>query len=149
MALKSKDVDDEVKVSNELNFLGTGTFVEGTVETKGSLRIDGRVKGAVKTADTLTIGAKGEVYGEVQARMAIVGGKIDGNVNAEEKLVLEANSILIGNLKTKKLVIDDGAIFQGKSDMGAPKQAKKETSPLDFQPKGENRGEAGTSEKNE
>lgn len=147
MALKSKEADNDSKTSNELNFLGAGTYVEGTVQTQGSLRIDGKVKGAVKAADTLTIGAKGEISGEVQARMAIIGGKIEGDIKVEEKLVLEANSILIGNLKAKKLVIDDGAFFQGKSDMGASKQRKNDTTALDFQSKGNNKGEAELSQK--
>ncbi len=147
MALKLKDTDEGLKISNELNFLGVGTYVEGTVETKGSLRIDGKVKGAVKAGDTLTIGSRGEVSGEVNARMAVVGGKIDGNIQVEEKLVLEANSILVGNLKAKKLVIDEGAFFQGKSDMDAKKQMKKEAPPLDFQTKEENMDESNLSQK--
>lgn len=49
MSLKSKGEENNNKMANELNLIGVGTFVEGTVETKGSLRIDGRVKGAVKT----------------------------------------------------------------------------------------------------
>lgn len=147
MVLKSKDTDNGLKVSNELNFLGSGTYVDGTVEAKGSLRIDGKVKGAVKAGDTLTIGARGEISGEVHARMAVVGGKIEGDIRVEEKLVLEANSILIGNLKAKKLVIDEGAFFQGKSVMDAKKQMKKETTPLDFQSKEENMDESNLAQK--
>jgi len=147
MALKTKEPDDSYKSTNELNFIGAGTYVEGTVETKGSLRIDGRVKGAVKAGDTLTIGSKGEISGEVHARMAVVGGKIEGDIRVDEKLVLEANSTLVGNLKAKKLVIDEGALFQGKSDMGAPKTIKPAASPLDFQPKGESGGGKDSAEK--
>ena len=141
MSLKSKSEENGYKITNELNLIGLGTFVEGTIETKGSLRIDGRVKGAVKTGETLTIGGKGEVSGEIQARMAVIGGKIEGDIRVEEKLVLEANSILIGNLKAKKLVIDEGALFQGKSDMGAPKGGKTAPHPAELQPKGDTRGE--------
>ena len=137
MASKTREMESDFKQSNELNFIGSGTYVEGSIEAKGSLRIDGRVKGAVKAADTLTIGAKGEVSGEVHARMAVVGGKVDGDIRVEEKLVLEANSVLVGNLKAKKLVIDDGAIFQGKSDMGASKSIKSSPAPIQFQPAGD------------
>lgn len=140
MSAKFKNGDDSSKMTNELNLIGVGTYVEGTVETKGSLRIDGRVKGAVKTGETLTIGGKGEVSGEIQARMAVVGGKVEGDIRVEEKLVLESNSVLIGNLKAKKLVIDEGALFQGKSDMGATKNVKPAPPSIDFQPKGDTRG---------
>jgi cytoskeletal protein CcmA (bactofilin family) len=147
MVLKTKEPEDNYKSSNELNFIGAGTYVEGTVETKGSLRIDGRVKGAVKAGDTLTVGSKGDISGEVNARMAVIGGRIEGDIRVDEKLVLEANSTLIGNLKAKKLVIDEGAVFQGKSDMGAPKTVKSSASPLDFHPKGESGGEKESAEK--
>ncbi len=115
MGLKSKSVPSG---SNELNFIGAGTSLEGTIETNGSLRIDGRVKGTVKSSDTVTIGAGGEVNGEIFARNAIVGGKIEGNISVEEKLVLESTSVLTGNLRAGKLIIDEGAVFNGNSEMG-------------------------------
>jgi cytoskeletal protein CcmA (bactofilin family) len=147
MAIKSRDESGEIKTTNELNFIGTGTYLEGAIEAKGSMRIDGKVKGAVKAADTLTVGAKGEISGEVHARTAIVGGKIEGDVRVEEKLVLEANSILVGNLKAKKLVIDDGAVFQGKSDMGATKSSKPAQFTGEFSPKGETGSDQNSTEK--
>ncbi len=137
MALKLKDAGSGFTGTNELNFLGLGTYIEGTIETKGSLRVDGRVKGAVKAGDTLTVGAKGEISGEVNARMAVIGGRIEGDIRVEEKLVLEPNSILIGNLKAKKLVIDDGAVFQGKSDMGASKSLKSDSHASEIKAKGD------------
>ncbi len=114
MALKMKNSRAEV---DELNFIGVGTVLEGTLETKGSLRIDGKVMGTVKSGDTVTIGSSGEVIGEVFARNAIIGGKVQGDVIIEEKLILESTSALKGNLKASKLVIDEGARFQGKADM--------------------------------
>lgn len=104
--------------TNELNFIGAGTYLEGNIETQGSLRVDGKIKGTVKSGDTITIGASGEIEGEVFARNAVVGGKIKGNITTEEKLILEATSALSGNLRASKLIIDEGAVFNGKSQMG-------------------------------
>ena len=118
MTLRLKDTGNNSGRSNELNLLGEGTYLEGKIESKGSIRIDGKVKGTVITSDILTIGSKGYVSGKIEAQEAIVGGKIEGDIKASEKLILEANSTLVGNIETKKLVIDEGAIFQGKSDMG-------------------------------
>lgn len=146
MALKLKDAPVGGRSSNELNFLGEGTYVEGTVETKGSLRIDGRVKGAIKTADTLTVGSNGVVSGEVHARVAVVGGRVEGNIQVDDKLVLEANSTLVGNLKAKKLIIDEGAVFQGKSDMGVSGEASRTPGSL-YQGKTEDKGETNQPEK--
>ncbi len=125
MVFKVKDSSNE---SSELNFIGSGTYLEGNIETKGSLRIDGKVKGIVKSGDTLTVGSTGEIIGEVYVKNAIVGGKIEGNVNIEQKLVLESTSSLTGNLKTNKLIIDEGAFFSGKSQMGTVSKMKEITS---------------------
>ena len=121
MALKIKDSYSD---SNELNFIGAGTYLEGNIETKGSLRIDGKVKGTVKSGDTLTVGVSGEIIGEIYVKNAIVGGRIEGNVHIEQKLVLESTSSLTGNLRTSKLIIDEGAFFSGKSQMGAGQNVK-------------------------
>jgi cytoskeletal protein CcmA (bactofilin family) len=125
MAFKMKDVQGG---SNELNFIGAGTYVEGNIETKGSLRIDGKVKGIVKSGDTLTVGSGGEIIGEVHVKNAIIGGKIEGDVNIEQKLVLESTSSLSGNIRANKLIIDEGAFFTGKSQMGTNQNMKSITS---------------------
>lgn len=136
MALKLRETANGVRGSNELNLFGEGTYVEGKIESKGSIRIDGKVKGSVITRDTLTLGANGVISGQIEAREAIVGGRIEGDIKAQEKLVLEAKSVLIGNIETKKLVIDEGAVFQGKADMGA-KSTTKDLKSSPFQEKGD------------
>jgi cytoskeletal protein CcmA (bactofilin family) len=125
MTLKTKSTNNQ---SHELNFIGGGTFLEGSIETQGSLRIDGKVKGMVKSGDTLTVGTDGEITGEVHVKNAIVGGRIEGDVVVEEKLILEATSYLNGNVKTNKLIIDEGAFFSGKSQMGKNADNKEKVS---------------------
>ena len=111
--------------STELNFLGGGTVVEGTIKTDNSVRVDGKLKGKLICKNTLTVGLNGEIEGEVQAKNAIVGGKIKGKVSIVEKLVLESKSVLIGELKASKLIIDEGAVFDGTADMGTKDDVKK------------------------
>ena len=117
--------DNSSTSSTELNFLGGGTVVEGTIKTDNSVRVDGKLKGKLICKNTLTVGINGEIEGEVQAKNAIVGGKIKGKVSIVEKLVLESKSILIGELKASKLIIDEGAVFDGTSDMGSKDEVKK------------------------
>lgn len=116
MALKNKGPET---LQNELNIINAGTYLEGTIETKGSVQINGRVKGMVKAADEVRVGRSGEIVGEVYAKSARVAGKIEGDVYIEQKLTLEETSSLNGNLTAGKLIIDEGAFFNGKSDMGA------------------------------
>jgi len=120
VALKSANSDHK---STELNFIGNGTSIEGDVVTSSSIRVDGKIKGTLKCEHTLTIGESGEIEGAVEAKNAVIGGKIKGKVTVQEKLVLEAKSRLVGELKAKKLIIYEGAVFDGASDMGAGKSA--------------------------
>ena len=117
--------DNSGTSSTELNFLGGGTIVEGTIKTDNSVRVDGKLKGKLICKNTLTVGLNGEIDGEVQAKNAIIGGKIKGKVSIAEKLVLESKSVLIGELKASKLIIDEGAVFDGTSDMGNKDDVKK------------------------
>jgi cytoskeletal protein CcmA (bactofilin family) len=110
--------------STELNFLGGGTKVDGTIRSENSVRIDGSLKGKLICKNTLTVGINGVIEGEVQAKNAIIGGKIEGKVKVEEKLVLEAKSRLVGELKANKLIIDEGAVFEGTSSMGVQAEVK-------------------------
>ena len=117
MTLIMKTMSTE-KSSTELNFLGGGTKIEGTIHSENSVRVDGKIKGKLFCKNTLTIGLNGEVNGEIEAKNAIVGGKIKGKIYVNEKLVLESKSVLIGELRASKLIIDEGAVFEGTSDMG-------------------------------
>jgi len=114
LALK---VESRESSSTELNFLGGGTVVEGTVRSENSVRIDGKLKGNLICKQTLTVGVNGEIEGEIEAKNAIIGGKINGKIKVAEKLVLESKSTLIGELKAGKLLIDEGAVFENPSNL--------------------------------
>ena len=126
MALKSNSTEVS---STELNFLGGGTIVEGTIRANNSVRIDGTLKGTLICKNTVTVGINGEIEGEVEAKNAIIGGKINGKIKVAEKLVLESKSTLVGELKASKLIIDDGAVFEGTSKMGAIQKEQKDLTP--------------------
>jgi cytoskeletal protein CcmA (bactofilin family) len=102
----------------ELNtILGKGAYFEGVITVEHSLRVDGKVKGDVKTSDTLVVGKEGEIEGNVKAKNLVVGGKLNGIIDADGKTVLESRSEFHGEMKTRKLVIDEGATFDGKCSM--------------------------------
>ena len=128
MAFKN---NESTVTSTELNFLGGGTVVEGTVRSENSVRIDGKLKGKLICKNTLTVGINGEIEGEVQAKNAIVGGRIRGKVKVQEKLVLESKATLIGELTASKLIIDEGAVFEGTSDMGKKASAEVEKAAME------------------
>lgn len=107
---------------SELNtIMGKGSLFEGNIKVEHSLRIDGRVKGDITAGDTLIVGVDGEVRGNVKVKHLILGGKVIGCVVAPGRAVLENKAELHGELKTSKLVIDEGAIFDGKCSMSDTK----------------------------
>jgi len=114
----------------DLNLVGSGTTVEGKIKSKGSVRIDGRLIGEVYANENLFVGEGGEVEGTLSGQNITVGGKVKGSVNAGEKLVFESKSQVRGEIKAKKLVIDEGALFDGKCTMAdeKPKQAPEQKS---------------------
>jgi len=97
--------------------VGKGSSLEGTLKVQGLLRVDGRVKGDVSISDSLLVGKDGELDAEIVLRNAIIGGKVKGTLVASGKVVLEKNSVLGGVVKTSKLVIPEGAVFEGSCSM--------------------------------
>ena len=127
MALKDNAAESS---STELNFFGGGTVIDGTIRANNSVSVDGKIKGKLICKNTLTVGINGEIEGDVEAKNAIIGGKIVGKIRVTEKLVLEAKSVLIGDLKASKLFIDEGAVFEGTSDIGKKEPAEGEPKPI-------------------
>ncbi len=97
--------------------IGEGTTFEGSIVVPHSIRIDGSFKGKIDTTEVLTVGSSGVVEAEIIARSAVIGGKVIGNLSVKERVELEVNSSLIGDLKTKDLIINEGAVFHGNCTM--------------------------------
>ncbi len=110
--------DRNMKNEGKLDtIIGRGTRVEGTIKVEGATRIDGYVSGKLESNDIVTIGPGGEVKAEVKAKTIIVGGKVEGNLEATEKIELQSKAELLGDLVSKSLLIEHGAIFHGQSNM--------------------------------
>jgi len=105
--------------SGELStIIGVDASLEGRLNVEHSMRVDGRIKGELVSGETVTIGPGGQVEGDITARDIIVGGAVTGKLNASGKVGLESKSVLSGDLKASRLVIQEGAVFNGTSDMG-------------------------------
>jgi cytoskeletal protein CcmA (bactofilin family) len=120
---------------DEVTIISAGVYIEGKVTSNGNVRIDGKLQGDITAEGNVTVGDGGEVNGEIKAEVINIGGTVNGSLSAREKVVLEAKSNLKGDLVTKILVIEAGAMFDGKSSMGsgAPRIPKQEPA-LSFKP---------------
>lgn len=102
----------------EVTIISSGVVIEGKVSSNGNVRVDGTVKGDIVAQGNLTVGEHGTIQGQLTGDVVSIGGKVEGTVNAKDKLVLESKAVLKGDLITKILVVEAGAMFEGKSSMG-------------------------------
>lgn len=114
--------EKEVQIST---LIGKGSVLQGDFTVEGSARIDGKVNGNVSVTGTLTVGAAGAIMGDVTALAVIIGGEVQGDVNAPDKAELTETAKVIGNITTSVIVIDENAVFQGKCDMNQQEPDRK------------------------
>jgi cytoskeletal protein CcmA (bactofilin family) len=104
------------------SIIGCDAYIEGTLFSKGSLRIDGRVKGAVRCEGMVIIGSEGYVEGEITSYDVFIAGEFRGNVTAKNRVEIAENGKLYGDVTTAKIVVDPGVIFEGRCKMISEKE---------------------------
>ncbi len=113
--------------SHTTNIIGNGTIIKGEIESNGDIRIDGRVEGVLRSNGKIVLGEKGSVEGEMYCKQADLSGRVLGKITVEELTSLKSKSRIEGELTTKQLFIEVGAVFTGKCDMGKTETPKIET----------------------
>jgi cytoskeletal protein CcmA (bactofilin family) len=101
--------------------IGKSVVVKGQIFGREDLYIDGEVEGSIEMPEhRLTVGPHGKVNAGVKAREIVVIGTVHGNVDAADKLDLRKDARLVGDIKTARIVIEDGAYFKGSIDIVRP-----------------------------
>jgi cytoskeletal protein CcmA (bactofilin family) len=104
--------------SEEATVISKGVKIEGKLSCSGSIRIDGDVQGDINSQSNVVVGENGRVNGQINADSITIGGQVTGTVKAKEKLVMDSKGNLKGDLFTKILLMEAGAVFNGNSKMG-------------------------------
>jgi cytoskeletal protein CcmA (bactofilin family) len=104
-------------------FLGKGTEFKGVLSFEGTIRVDGKVDGEIISKDTLIAGDGAFLQGEISVGTIISSGKIMGNVTAIQKVHILAPGNIQGNIRTPKLIIEEGVTFDGNCEMASEKKA--------------------------
>jgi cytoskeletal protein CcmA (bactofilin family) len=107
-------------------FLGKGTEFKGVLSFEGTIRVDGKVDGEVISKDTLIAGDGAYLHGEITVGTLISSGKVFGNINASQKVHILAPGMIQGNIKTPRLIIEEGVLFDGKCEMASEKKASEQ-----------------------
>jgi len=103
---------------------GKDTEFNGQLNFSSSLQIDGRFEGEIESGGYLVIGEGAEVLANIRAKTVILMGTVKGNVEATERLDIHSNGRLYGNIRTSKLKMADGVVFEGKCEMIMPSEKK-------------------------
>jgi len=116
--------------SGRVATIGKAVVVKGEIQSREDLYIDGEVEGAIDMPDSkLTIGASGRVKAGVKARELVVLGTIHGNVEILDKTEIRKEAKLVGDIRTVRITIEDGAYFKGSIDIVRP-EAKPQSKPV-------------------
>ena len=102
----------------KINSIMEGTSIEGEIRSDSNIRIDGRVKGIVNAKGRVIVGQTGTIEGEVVCQSSDVEGTVIGKINCQDLLSLKATAKLQGDINTKQLAIEPGAVFTGNCSMG-------------------------------
>jgi cytoskeletal protein CcmA (bactofilin family) len=105
-----------------ITFLGKGTEFEGKLTFHGTIRIDGHFKGEIAAGGNLIVGEEGLVEADVQVGYIDISGEVHGNIVAEQRVEIRAPGKVFGDIQAPSVVIGEGVIFEGKTQMYQAKQ---------------------------
>jgi cytoskeletal protein CcmA (bactofilin family) len=107
-------------VSEDLNgFMDEGTEFHGELRFKDTFRVDGRVKGKIVSENTLVVGESAKVEADIDCGVVSIKGSVTGRVQGRQRVELLSGARVQGTLVSPRLVIEEGAFFQGNCDMSA------------------------------
>jgi len=113
--------------ASSIAHIGKSVFIKGQLTGSEDLYLDGEVEGSIELpGSVLTIGPNGRIRANVTAKEIIVRGKVNGNLFGVEKVELRNTAVLVGDIATKRIVMEEGAFFKGGIDIQRA-EAKPET----------------------
>src|SRR5579859_5690451 len=115
--LKETVVMDMPK-TGEFAHIGKSVVIKGELSGSEDLYVDGTVEGTIQLqGNNLIIGPNGHVHADVNAKGVVVQGKLEGNIRASERAELRKSAVIVGDIATQRIAIEDGAYFKGKVDI--------------------------------
>jgi len=119
MAKKNEYLDIKEGEKVETVFSEMTSF-NGVLKFHTSIKIEGRFKGKIISKGFLIIGENAKVRANIKAHSIVIAGEVKGDVEASERLEMLPTGKLYGNIKTKKLKMADGVVFEGSCEMLKP-----------------------------
>jgi len=112
--------------NGQRNILSNDVHIKGSVKFTNDLLVDGRIEGEISSDGALTVAENAHIKAEVKTKSVVIYGKVHGNIVAVDRVDIKASAEMVGDVKAGTLSIEPGAVFVGKSEVGAPSSAPKE-----------------------
>lgn len=106
-----------------ISIIGPGMKVIGDCHTEGTIRVEGTVEGSIRAGKAVVIGKQGCVIGDVQTQDAVVSGRVTGTLVAESRLELQATCQIDGDVRTRRMQLEEGAVLNGTVHMSDGKRS--------------------------
>jgi cytoskeletal protein CcmA (bactofilin family) len=108
----------ETPKTGEFAHIGKSVVIKGELSGSEDLYVDGKVEGTIQLqGNSLVIGPNGHVHADVNAKGVIVQGKLEGNIRASDRAELRKSAVIVGDIITQRIAIEDGAYFKGKVEI--------------------------------
>jgi cytoskeletal protein CcmA (bactofilin family) len=122
--------DKKTSEDNLNTILGKGASFTGKLRIEGGLRIDGDFDGELDATGAVVVGKDGLLKGEFMVKDAVIGGKLIGNLTAQQKIELQTGAHVEGDLRCKGIVIEHDVYFDGSCKMGDGEKTFKKPLPV-------------------
>ena len=104
--------------SGEFALIGKSVMIKGELSGSEDLYLDGQVEGSIELRNhNLTVGPNGNIKANVSAKGVVIQGKVEGSVNASERVELRQSAVVTGDVMTQRITIEEGAFLKGKVDI--------------------------------
>jgi cytoskeletal protein CcmA (bactofilin family) len=114
--------------SNDVAHIGKSVLIKGELSGSEDLYLDGEVEGTIELhQNSLTVGPNARIRAHIHAREVVIHGKVDGNITGSERVELRRSAVLVGDVTTQRISVEDGAFFKGAIDV--QREAKQEAKP--------------------
>jgi cytoskeletal protein CcmA (bactofilin family) len=115
--LSDSHITDDAFINS---IIGEGTRFKGEFDLNGLLRIDGDFTGTIRTKGKVLVGKNGRAECTMNAGTVVVGGVIRGEIISTEKVIILSTGLVLGNITTPRLIIEEGVIFNGSCKVTTP-----------------------------
>jgi cytoskeletal protein CcmA (bactofilin family) len=120
--------DTPKELGDVVSIIGPGMKIVGDCSSDGTIRVEGKVEGSVNAGKSVVVGKDGVVKGDISTQDAIIAGTVDGSVTAESRVELQASCRVQGDIRSRRVKLDEGGQVDGQLHMGASAAARSTSS---------------------